>query len=530
MKKMRNLLIFSLLALFVLPSLAWAKESIQASLIQPALYKAKAGDPYSLQLEVYLPQDYLKEYKSLAVSMMLDAKLDVLSETLTSPSIDKSTYRVSHTKMSQSKKNLVNLTINDLGILKGERKVIFQVNTKIADGQKDISSLENSYVLTYMDKDGVEGSFQKDLVTTPPKEGTSPEPAAKPVPEKPAPSQDGITINPITAKDSLVKGKAMANTNIRVFRGQTPIAYGRTEADGSFEIVMNPQPEGVTLRFEFIDKTGSKFKDITIQKEGDKGPVINKVAGIEALLDYLEAVSKLPKDKLNQEQAYQLEAAISLGKYFSIKSGLKEGEVELALNQLKEAYKVGRPAFMVGYQDGTFGPNKSMIRAEVAVALAKTLDNGKLDPNFSSFKDVDESKWYAGGIGQMEKKGIISGYEDGNFRPNKAITRGEFAAIVANYMKLESTSGAESFRDVKKSAWNYEIIKKVSSAGLMNGSGDGRFRPDDKISRQEVATVINKMTGRTPNEKIISQYGNNPFKDVKKSSWAYYQIIEVTGN
>ena len=63
----------------------------------------------------------------------------------------------------------------------------------------------------------------------------------------------------------------------------------------------------------------------------------------------------------------------------------------------------------------------------------------------------------------------------------------------------------------------------------MSGVGKGRFAPSAKITRQEVCTALNKAQGRTPDKAFLDTYGNNPFKDVNKKMWSYYDILEATG-
>ena len=520
MRKYKSLLIFTLLSLFLLPQDIWAAEEIQATLVQPAIYKAKSGDPYSLELQMTLPKNYENTIQSIAVSVLLDANLVPVSESLKGATIKNSAYKINHSKLSQSNKALITLAIPDLKALNGAKTISLIMNTKIETKKSDLSSLKNSYVLSYIDKSGVEKSFQKDTITTQPQDGGTN--------STKAPS---VVINPTYAYSKILEGKAMPGANIKVYRGETLIAYGKSNENGSFQIVMNPQPEGAVLRLDFESQNGKVSQETTILEE--KVPVtppVNQVEGMDILKEYLEAVSNLPKDNLSQEFIYQIEAALSMGKYFTVKADVTSGEVEYASKQLKDAYKSGRPAFMNGYPEGTFEPNKAMVRSEVAAVMTKLMTNGEERPSFSSFKDVSDSKWYAGSVGFMEKNGIINGYLDGTFKPENSITRAEFASLIAKYMKLDSTNQAKKFPDVKSNAWYADSIAKVSSAGIMNGREDGRYGPTDKITRQEVATALNKVIGRKPNETIISKYGKNPFKDVKKTSWAYYQIMEATGN
>ena len=110
-------------------------------------------------------------------------------------------------------------------------------------------------------------------------------------------------------------------------------------------------------------------------------------------------------------------------------------------------------AFLVGYADGTFGPECNMTRAEVTTMFARLLtEQIEADKTYSStFNDVAKNCWAANYIGYMQQFGIVTGYTDGSFRPNAPVTRAEFAAIASRFEKL--TQGSASFTDVPDTHW-----------------------------------------------------------------------------
>lgn len=502
----KGVIISFLLLLLLIPQGAFAMEEVQGFLIQPNIKDGKSGDKLTYKLQVTLPEGYQSKYKSMAISVRLDEKLDLISEGLENIDLSSSNYKITHSKMSKSQKALFTLVIPDLNKLSGDRDFTLKMDTKIGSGNNNVTNLENSFVLSYTDMKGVEFSYQKDATLN-----------------------KDIVIDPIYAYETKIKGKAMGNAEVLVYRGSTQVAYGKTDSEGNFEIVLNPQPEGVSLRIHFKSNNGEDIQELIILPEKESLDT-GQVEGKETLQDYIEAVSNLPKDKLSQENKLQIESAVTRGKYLMIKSVVNPTEIKLGIKDLEEAYTVFRPAYMNGYPNGTFAPTKAMTRAEVASVFTKVMTNGKEEVGFSSFTDVKDSKWYAGYIGFMEKNNILSGYKDGTFKPEKSITRAEFAALVARYMNLQDKTGSKEFSDVKSNHWSSPYIAMVSSAGIMNGRGGDKFAPNANITRQEVATVLNKITNRKPSEEIISKYGKNPFKDVSKDSWAYYQIMEVTGN
>jgi hypothetical protein len=106
-----------------------------------------------------------------------------------------------------------------------------------------------------------------------------------------------------------------------------------------------------------------------------------------------------------------------------------------------------------------------------------------------SFSDLDNAEWAKETIMEWVDMGLISGYEDGTFRPNQEVTRAEYAKMIFNAYELE-TEGKKEFSDVLESDWHYEIITKKAFLGFVNGYPDGTFKPDAPITRAEAATII----------------------------------------
>ncbi|EMS69818.1 S-layer homology domain-containing protein [Ruminiclostridium cellobioparum] len=142
-----------------------------------------------------------------------------------------------------------------------------------------------------------------------------------------------------------------------------------------------------------------------------------------------------------------------------------------------------------------------------------------------SFKDV-EKHWAKQAINDMGSRLIVSGTEDGNFNPGGSITRAEFAAIVVNALGLRHTdSRNNSFTDVPAQAWYHDAVSIAAAYGLMTGSGNGEFRPEDRITREQALTVIAKameITGLKPEanpdeyQKILAGFSDSS----KVASWA----------
>lgn len=186
-------------------------------------------------------------------------------------------------------------------------------------------------------------------------------------------------------------------------------------------------------------------------------------------------------------------------------------------------------AFLVGYADGTFGPKRNMTRAEVTTMFARLLtEQIEADKTYSStFSDVPKGYWAANYIGYMQQFGIVTGYTDGSFRPNAPVTRAEFAAIASRFEKL--TQGSKSFTDVPNTYWAARYINFAATRGWVTGYSDGTFKPENPITRAEVAAVTCRLLERSADQTYIrSHIGElRTFADVTESHWAYWYAMEA---
>ena len=185
-------------------------------------------------------------------------------------------------------------------------------------------------------------------------------------------------------------------------------------------------------------------------------------------------------------------------------------------------------AFLSGYPDGSFLADKNMTRAEVAQMFYSLL----LDKDVKitkSFSDVPTDAWYAKAVNTLSSLGMLGGYPDGTFRPDAPITRAEFAAIALAFA-YDSASASCPYTDVRSSAWYYTYVAQATTYGWIGGYPDGSFRPNNSITRAEVAVIVNNMLGRDADERYIDRNADElvSFVDLSKNHWAYYTIMEAT--
>lgn len=185
--------------------------------------------------------------------------------------------------------------------------------------------------------------------------------------------------------------------------------------------------------------------------------------------------------------------------------------------------------YMVGYKDGTFRPNNNMTREEAAVMFSRLMVRRPIKGHIynHNFKDIANTRWSATAISYMNELGLIKGYPDGTFKPEKSITRAEFAAMATRFANLFG-GGLQGFVDVPYTHWANDVIAKAASAGWVSGYPDGTFKPENKITRAEVVSITNRMLTRRADKDFITKHRSAilRFTDTP-THWAFYDIAEA---
>lgn len=190
--------------------------------------------------------------------------------------------------------------------------------------------------------------------------------------------------------------------------------------------------------------------------------------------------------------------------------------------------KVSVKPYMSGYDEKgamLFKPNNKISRAEIATVLSvldDNFDNNTVYQNLSD--DVNANAWYKNYVNFAVFKEYISGYEDGTIRPDNMITRAEFASMIARYINVTPAEGQDRFNDIEGYYWCRQQINALADMGIISGYDDGSFKPNNFITRAEAVSIINRMLGRKATSDIINQI-KCPFADVTEEHWAYNDIL-----
>lgn len=184
-------------------------------------------------------------------------------------------------------------------------------------------------------------------------------------------------------------------------------------------------------------------------------------------------------------------------------------------------------AYIAGYPDDTVRPDGDMTRAEAIAVVARLQKLDLSDKSANIYKDTKENLWYNGAINAAYREGYLLEKEGENIRPNDKITRAELAELISHIDK--KNNAVAPFEDVKGHKFEAAINQAYGNERI-KGYPDGTFKPDNTITRAEVATMLNKLYDRFPDKNFIDANQDivHNFKDMSyKGHWGYYELVEA---
>ena len=189
-------------------------------------------------------------------------------------------------------------------------------------------------------------------------------------------------------------------------------------------------------------------------------------------------------------------------------------------------------AYIVGYGNGEVRPQNNITRAEVATIFFRLLTDDVRDENLTKtnrYSDVAATAWYNTAVSTLSSMGIITGYPDGTFRPNAAITRAEFAAIAARF-DHDGDKTAAKFSDIA-THWAKDEISIAYNNGWITGYPDGTFGPQRDITRAETMTLVNRVLNRQPETEEDLLPNMTVWTDnANPKAWYYLAVQEATNS
>ena len=330
----------------------------------------------------------------------------------------------------------------------------------------------------------------------------------------------------VYAADAGVNERGLPNLTASVTYGADERNAGYKPFDGAdltirvegtyFYLVSEVIPDGATGY-----DTNEYIIGISVENDGDH----LKVAGV-GYSKYIENSQEDPEITWNEGPTFYNTIDTGKDDYYPIIIPTIINKDTGMLN------KTDHFAYVIGYPDGTVHPNGQITRAEVATIFFRLLRDEVRDGAFTtsnSYSDVAYGKWYNNPISTMSALGIITGYPDGTFKPNKPITRAEFAAIAARFDETQSGKSA-TFSDVI-GHWAAKEIGIAYYNDWIKGYPDGTFKPDQNITRAEAMTLINRVLERKPESPADLLTNMNKWTDnMDTSKWYYLDVQEATNS
>ena len=294
--------------------------------------------------------------------------------------------------------------------------------------------------------------------------------------------------------------------------------YLRAEIDGD-----TSAKEGTAIKFDDV----LSHIHMTVSQDG-KVLATNKNA---SFFDQLDAADGLKSDVLVAEvfpKADPIKLDVTVEIDLAMGNAFQEAAAHIKFVFSAEDNELPPPplerdnhdSYIAGYPDGTVAPGRPITRAEVAAIFYRILrDDGR--------EEIWTTKCsYSSQVATLTNGGILAGYKDGTFRPQQYITRAEFATIAALFFHAPEVED-DAFTDISDS-WARDYINRAAKLGLVSGYEDGTFRPQNQITRAEVMEIINNVLFRTPDkdhllpDMIVWPDNSN------KTAWYYAAVQEAT--
>jgi Leucine-rich repeat (LRR) protein len=326
-------------------------------------------------------------------------------------------------------------------------------------------------------------------------------------------------VEEVNDTDTVVKGTAEVDSSVSVLINGVTYGSDRADENGHFAITIPSQKAGTELEIQAVDNRGNgseSAKVIVKEVPWPAKPVVNMVTTETTLVEGEtdpDAKVKITADEevigtgtADEDGSFNIAIEPQqIGTKLTIISENHFGKVsEPAIVEVKEylvfpdvtethrfyeeiQYLTGN-GIITGFPDGNFRPNETVTRAQAAIMIGRALElDGELRTTI--FEDVGSSSKASGYIASATEKGIITGFTDGTFRPGDPVTRGQMAIFLSRAFELKQES-PDVFPDVSAQSSSYVHVKRILAEGITTGYPDGTFRPYAVLIRGDFSAFM----------------------------------------
>ncbi|WP_449601183.1 RCC1 domain-containing protein [Paenibacillus sp. Marseille-Q9583] len=311
-----------------------------------------------------------------------------------------------------------------------------------------------------------------------------------------------------------VEERAKKEEQIReIIKGQEIKILGRP-----MTIETNMQSRPVTLVLP--------LKDSLPQNEAERQVILDNLA---IFVEHSDGTKELIRGELVAYKQNEMGIRFNINKFSTFTMVYMKGWKEYFVSQQQAEAGTHKP-YIKGFIDGTFGPEKTVTRSQMAAMLVRNLEteykvNGA---SVSSFKDTDAKHWAFQEMEIVNQVGIMQGYMDGRFGAEDGITRAEMAVIVDRWIAKQGKTKVRTdhemiYTDLSDKHWASKAIMRIQGYGIMEGYQGNTFKPNQKLTRAEAVKILNRLFDRGPLYGVESP----SFTDVPSTHWAFYEIEEA---
>jgi hypothetical protein len=215
-----------------------------------------------------------------------------------------------------------------------------------------------------------------------------------------------------------------------------------------------------------------------------ENPMGNTTSGLDIKLQPGKYYIELKVDQSFQNQMYHLQMNAS---------PILAGFVDISKHWAKASIvKLADLKLIEGYGNYRFLPDRTITRAEAVAIINQAFS--WTSQGVVSFHDVAKTDWFADSVANASYAGVVTGYSDGSFKPNQTLTRMEMAAMLANAKGgITAASSQSSFSDIRKGYWGTDILQGMKKHGWIAGYSDGSFQPEQPATRAEFSELLVKI-------------------------------------